>query len=113
MSLVSAKTAIVLIEYQNEFTSEGGKLHSAVKPVMEATQMLSNSVALMNHARSKGAKIIHVPISFADGSPEINGRYGILKGVKDGAAFLKSNWGSEFQESMKPSAGDIVIEGKR
>ena len=28
-------TAVVLIEYQNDFTSEGGTLHEAVKPVMD------------------------------------------------------------------------------
>ena len=26
-----AKTAVVFIEYQNEFTTEGGKMHDAVK----------------------------------------------------------------------------------
>lgn len=30
-------TAFVFIEYQNEFTTEGGKLHGAVKECMEAT----------------------------------------------------------------------------
>ena len=38
------KTALVLIEYQNDFTSEGGTLHQAVKPVMESTNMLANTV---------------------------------------------------------------------
>ena len=28
----ASKTAMVLIEYQNDFTSEGGKLYEAVKP---------------------------------------------------------------------------------
>ena len=37
MAIDPRTTALVLIEYQNEFTSEGGKLHDAVKPVMEAT----------------------------------------------------------------------------
>ena len=31
MSLDPAKTAVVLIEYQNDFTSPGGTLHDAVK----------------------------------------------------------------------------------
>ena len=31
------ETAFVFIEYQNEFTTEGGKLHDAVKDVMEQT----------------------------------------------------------------------------
>lgn len=28
-----AKTAVIFIEYQNEFTSEGGKMHDAVKVI--------------------------------------------------------------------------------
>ena len=36
-SLDPADTAFVFIEYQNEFTTEGGKLHDAVKDVMEKT----------------------------------------------------------------------------
>lgn len=28
----ASKTAVVLIEYQNDFTTEGGKLYEAVKP---------------------------------------------------------------------------------
>ncbi len=34
-ALDPARTALVLIEYQHEFTTPGGKLHDAVKPVME------------------------------------------------------------------------------
>jgi len=37
LQLDPAKTALVLIEYQNEFTSEGGVLHGAVSAVMDKT----------------------------------------------------------------------------
>ena len=37
MHIDPSKTAVVLIEYQNDFTSEGGALHGAVGPVMEST----------------------------------------------------------------------------
>lgn len=36
-TLDPSDTAFVFIEYQNEFTTEGGKLHDAVKDVMERT----------------------------------------------------------------------------
>lgn len=36
-SLDPRETAFVFIEYQNEFTTEGGKLHDAVKDVMDST----------------------------------------------------------------------------
>jgi ureidoacrylate peracid hydrolase len=37
ITLDPKETAFVFIEYQNEFTTEGGKLHPAVKEVMEKT----------------------------------------------------------------------------
>ena len=42
------KTAVVFIEYQNEFTTEGGKLHEAVKGTMGG--MLSTSADLAEAA---------------------------------------------------------------
>ena len=47
------KTAVVLIEYQNDFVSEGGKLHDGVKTVMELTNMLANTINVVDEARSK------------------------------------------------------------
>ncbi len=35
LTLDPAKTALVLIEYQNEFTTDGGVLHGAVAEVMD------------------------------------------------------------------------------
>ncbi|MBL7256672.1 cysteine hydrolase family protein [Paractinoplanes lichenicola] len=37
------RTAVVLIEYQNEFTSEGGVLHPAVSAVMDKTDFILRS----------------------------------------------------------------------
>ena len=45
-------TAVVLIEYQNDFTSEGGALHDAVGDVMESTGMLENTRSLAEAARA-------------------------------------------------------------
>lgn len=40
-SLDPSSTAFVFIEYQNEFTTEGGKLHDAVKDCMTKTNSKS------------------------------------------------------------------------
>jgi ureidoacrylate peracid hydrolase len=107
-------TAVVLIEYQNDFTSPGGKLHEAVKPVMESTHMLENTVDMVNEARKAGATIVYVPITFAPDFREISPTpYGILKGCKDGQVFQKGSWGAEIVDELKPQPEDIVIEGKR
>jgi nicotinamidase-related amidase len=107
-------TAIVLIEYQNDFTTAGGALHDAVKDVMQSNGMLGNTIALVDKARTAGACIMHAPISFAAGYPELGAHpYGILKGVVENHAFRKGTWGAEIVDALQPKDGDIVIEGKR
>ncbi|RFA25595.1 isochorismatase [Alkalilimnicola ehrlichii] len=114
MTIDPKKTAVVLIEYQNDFTSEGGVLHEAVKDVMEQTGMLAKTREVVSRARHAGITVMHAPISFAPGYNEITDHpYGILKGVVDGNAFVKGQWGSEIVDQLKPEEGDIVVEGKR
>jgi nicotinamidase-related amidase len=114
MSVDPSKTAVVLIEYQNEFTSDGGALHGAVEEVMERTGMMANSTRVADAAREAGAAVLHAPITFAEGYNEITSHpYGILKGVVDGNAFVKDSWGAAIVDEMAPKDGDIVVEGKR
>ena len=108
------RTAVVLIEFQNDFTSEGGALHGAFQASMEATGMLKNTRQVVDAARPAGVTIIHSPIQFAAGYGEITSHpYGILKGVVDSTAFVKGTWGAEIVADMAPAEGDIVLEGKR
>lgn len=107
-------TAIVLIEYQNDFTTAGGAFHDAVKDVMQQNAMLGNTIVLVDKARAAGVCIMHVPIGFAAGYPELGSHaYGILKGVIENHAFRKDSWGAAIVDALQPKEGDIVIEGKR
>jgi len=108
------ETAILLIEYQNDFTSKGGIFHDAVKGVMEQTNMLSNTVALVEEARTEGVQIVHIAISFSENYNELTSNpYGILKGIVDNKAFLKDTWGVEIIPALAPEKDDVVVEGKR
>ena len=114
MAIDPKTTAVVLIEYQNDFTSEGGVLHGAVAEVMDQTGILAHTCDVVEAARKAGATVMHAPITFAEGYGELtNHPYGILKGVVDGQAFVKGSWGAAIVDELAPAAGDIVIEGKR
>ncbi len=114
MDIDPSTTAVVLIEYQNDFTSEGGVLHGAVEGVMDKTGMLENTKRVVDAARAAGATVMHAPITFADGYNELSSHpYGILKGVVDGNAFVKGSWGAAITDGLAPEPGDIVVEGKR
>ncbi len=116
MDVDPAKTALVLIEYQNDFTTDGGALHDAVKGVMDDSNMLANTKRVADEARKAGATVIHAPITFAPGYGELGNPdkvYGILKGVIDSTAFVKGTWGAAICDEMAPQGEDIVVEGKR
>ena len=108
------RTAVVLIEYQNDFTSEGGALHDTVRDVMERTSMLENTRRPVEAARAAGATIVHAPISYVSGYRELALHpYGILKAVVDATAFVKREWGAEIVDVLAPQEGDVILEGKR
>merc|ERR1719248_453336 len=108
------KCALVCIEFQNEFTTEGGKLYPAVKGVMESTDMLAKAKATAAAVRNAGGLVVHVPIMFkADASDNPNKALGILAGCAKDSLFTEKTWNSEFCESMKPDEGDLVVVGKK
>jgi len=107
------KTALVLIEFQNEFASRGGQLYDGVKSEMFRTDMVKKTVMLAEVARSAGAHVFHVPhIVDHEDSDHPNKNLGILKDYRDKNLFIKDTWNSEFINEHKPRSCDIVVKGK-
>lgn len=110
----ATNTALVLIEYQNDFASPGGTLHEAVRPIMQSTNMLANTKAVAAVVRAAGGTVVYAPIEFVEGYGEITREpYGILKGVVDSKSFIKGSWGAAIVDELAPQHSDIVVEGKR
>lgn len=106
------ETAVVLIEFQNEFCKEGGILHDGVKGEIARQGTIPNAVKLAEGAREKGAMVIHSPFVFNE---EYFGKHemkGIVKAVADGNAFRQGTWGAEIIDELKPKEGDKVVSGK-
>lgn len=111
--MTTNNTALVLIEFQNEFCSPDGVLYNAVKDVMLSNKMLENTKELLNHVRGK-CQVVYVPIIFDENYPELGCcPSGILKGVVDGQAFLRNHKGSQIYSDLAPQKADIVVEGKK
>ena len=108
----ASRTAVLFIEYQNEFTTEGGKLHEAVKDTMG--DMMFKSQAVANAARASGATVMHAPIMFKDdASDNPNKALGILAGCANDKLFTEGTWNAAFSPMMTPAPGDIVVQGKK
>lgn len=112
--MTASQTALILIEYQHDFTSTNGALHEGVKECMQQTNMLANSKAALQAARAKGVKIIYSPISFSEDYREIRKpTYGVLQNVIAVQAFLQKSWGAKIVKDVKPLPNEIILEGKR
>lgn len=108
------KTAVVFIEFQNEFCSEGGKLHDAVKDNMMTTGMLDKAASLAKYVRALGVSVFHAPISFAaDQSDNPNRNLGILAGCYNDNLFTEGTWNSAICDAMNPEDSDVVVRGKK
>jgi ureidoacrylate peracid hydrolase len=106
------ETALVLIEFQNEFCKEGGKLNSGVSGEIVRQGTIDNAVKLVRETREKGAMVVHAPFIF---NPAYYGEHqmvGIVKAVADADAFQADTWGAEIIDELKPAEGDKVVDGK-
>lgn len=118
------KTAIVLIEPQNDFLSEGGTMYAYIKDQLKERNVIANLQNLLNEARGKVAKIFYVPFhSFEEGFPELKKggpAYEGLRGIEidmeadwGKGAWLRGTPGPEIIEELTPQKGDIIVEGKK
>jgi ureidoacrylate peracid hydrolase len=106
------ETAIVLIEFQNEFCKEGGKLYDGVKGEIARQNTIQNAAKLAQAAREKGALVIHSPFVFNEKYFEDHQMQGIVKAVADGDALREGTWGAEIIDELKPQEGDKIVGGK-
>lgn len=106
------ETAVILIEFQNEFCKEGGILHDGVKDEISRQGTITNAVKLAEGAREKGAMVIHTPFVFNEQYFKDHEMIGIVKAVADGNAFREGTWGVEIIDELKPKEGDQVVTGK-
>jgi nicotinamidase-related amidase len=108
----AAETAVILIEFQNDFCKEGGKLHDLVKGEIARKNTVENAVALTRIARRKGCLVVHCPFVYDPEWASECAVCGIIAGAGDAGAFLAGRWGSEFIEELQPADGEPVLEGK-
>jgi len=123
MKIPAEKTAIVLIEPQNDFLSPGGTMYAHIKEQLAERNVIANLKQLLDSARGR-VKIFYVPFHpFDRGFPELKKggpAYEGLRGIEidmeadwGTGAWLKGTPGPEIIDELTPQAGDIVIEGKK
>ncbi len=107
------ETAVIFIEFQNDFCSEGGKLYAAVQGELQRNGTLANARRLLDGAREKGCLVIHCPFSLDAKWVSACGCTGLLAGISANEMFAPGTWGHEIIPAMLPADGEIVLQKKR
>lgn len=116
------KTAIVLIEPQNDFLSPGGTMYQFIAEQLKKRNVIANLVNLTESARGK-VKLFYVPFqAFKKGFPELKETGPGAEGLRGIEMKMKADWGvgawlegtpgPEIVEPLRPREGDVVIRGK-
>ena len=105
MNIEKSKSAIVLIEFQNQWTGKG-LYNWLIKGQLTSRNVLANTLALANEARIKGIKIIHAPLII---DPE--NKKGWLAWLTFGKVFTKGTRKAEIMEGLFKE-GDILVTGR-
>ncbi len=122
MKLDREKTAIVLIEPQNDFLTPGGTMYQYIAEQLEKRDTISHLVRLLDQARGK-VKIIYVPFeAFKPGFPELKPGGPGTDGLRGIEMEMKADWGTgawlegtpgpEIIDPLVPRDGDIIVRGK-
>jgi len=119
------RTAIVLIEPQNDFLSPGGTMYAFIKEQLAERNVIANLQELLEQARGKVAKIFYVPFyAFLPGFPELKVGGPAYDGLRGIEINMKADWGMgawvrgtpgpEIIPQLTPQQdkGDVVVEGK-
>jgi len=122
LKLPKEKTAIVLIEAQNDFLSPGGTMYAYIKDQLKERNVIANLQKLLKGARGK-VKIFYCPFqAFKPGFPELKKGGPGTGGLRGIEMDMKADWGvgawldgtpgPEIIKELTPEEGDIIVRGK-
>ncbi|SHM37391.1 isochorismatase family cysteine hydrolase [Myroides odoratimimus] len=110
----NSKSALILIETQNEWMHPKGKLNKAL---IQDTQMMQNSITniekVLAYARENNMEVIHVGLRFKKGYPEMGkAEAGLRKAIPNAGTFQENEFGSAFFETVKPLEHEFIVTGR-
>jgi nicotinamidase-related amidase len=104
------KTALLIVDPQNDFLSEGGVVWDLVGKGVKETQVVEHLVELKKTAKEVGIPVFYSPHYYSDEEfknwTHLNP---IDKLMFDRKMFQKGTWGAEFHSQLKPDENTIVL----
>jgi len=106
------QTGLLVVDPYNDFISDGGKLWSRVREVVEANGCIPNMIRILQAARHAGARIFFAPHHrWRAGDYET---WKFWAPIQEAGArskvFADGTWGGTFRDEFTPRPGEIVAQ---
>src|ERR1700675_1955603 len=104
-------TALLCIDFYNDFLSEKGKLWPWVKDMAGEVNLLDNLRTIVRTAREVGVTVYYVPHHRWEPGDYVTWKYPTpyQLAAAERQAFAKGTWGGTFHDDFQVQAGDIVV----
>jgi len=106
-----AKTALILVGYQNDYFAQNGILRGVVEEPGRVDKVLNQTLALVNKLAPTQALIVSTPIVLTPGYRALASPSGILHTIKESGAFAQGSIGAETIPEIKAFGDRIVYVG--
>jgi nicotinamidase-related amidase len=105
-----ARTAVVLLDYQNYNVHPDGYWAKAIPGSAErATPAVARTAEVLASVREAGITVIHVQNAWRDGHPDVNPYTPWQADAKAAGRSTEGTWGIEFVEPLAPIADELVV----
>ena len=105
-----SRTALLIIDPQNDFLSEGGVAWELVGVGVKNTKVVEHLVELRSAAKAAGVPVFYCPHYYSDNEfatwKHLNP---IDKLMFDGKMFRKPGWGADFHPDLEPDESTFIL----
>jgi nicotinamidase-related amidase len=117
VDLPKGKTAILIMDCQNDIVHEDGKMAAfskgAMPRIIKERGVLGTIAKLAAAGRSAGVPIIHVRHAYRPDYLDLPQNMPLLRSMKQGELLKDGTWGAEVHKEVAPQPTDIVLNKTR
>lgn len=107
------KSALILIETQNEWMHPQGNLYKLIEDREMFDKSVANIESALAYARKAGMPVVHCGLRFQKGHPELaNGKAGLREAISRLGNFPDNDFRSQFFDTLKPLEGEFIVTGR-
>ena len=107
---MTQKTALLLLDLQNEMVDAKGKVGGAgLAKVVAERGVLTNARHALDAARSAKLDIVHVRLGFRPDYADALSVAPRVARMKEHGAAIAGTWGTEFPELLAPRADELIV----